>query len=128
MSCTVGPALCYTRGDTNPIVLKLLVDGAALDLDGWTNFELTIDPSAEPATSANNIDTMPGTIQNPPGTDGLLDFQPSGVDEAAKRVTSEAYPPGDYFYDMQAINPAGNRTTLLAAGGKFEIKQDITKP
>lgn len=127
MSCKKGPDLCYTRGDTAPIVLRLTADGSAFDLTGWTDFVLTVDPSEEPADATNNLDALPGTIQTPPGTDGILEFQPSGVDETAKRANSEAWAPGDYFYDVQAINPAGNRTTLLAAGGKFTVVQDITK-
>ena len=123
MSCQTGPDLCYTA----PIVLRLTADGAALDLTGWTGFVMTIDPSEEPPDPSANLDAMPGTIKTPPGTDGILEFQPSGIDEAAKRITSEAYTPGDYFYDMQGINPAGNRTTLLKAGGKFTVYQDITK-
>jgi hypothetical protein len=127
MTCNVGPDLCYTRGDTAPIVLRLTADGAALDLTGWTSFILTIDPSEEPTGATNNLDAMPGTIQTPPGADGVIGFQPSGADENARRATSEAYVPGEYFYDLQGINPAGNRTTLLKAGGKFTVYQDITK-
>jgi len=126
VTCKKGPDLCYTRGDTAPIVLRLTSDAAAFDLTGWTAFVLTIDPSEEPTDALNNVDAMPGTIRAP-DTDGVLEFQPSGIDETAKRVTSEAYTPGDFFYDVQAINPNGNRTTLLAAGGKFTIVQDITK-
>lgn len=126
MSCNKGPALCFTRGDTAPIVLRLTADAVALDLTGWTSFVLTIDPSEEPLDALGNIDQMPGTIR-PPDTSGILEFVPSGIDETAKRATSDAYPPADYFYDVQGINPLGNRTTLLAAGGSFQILQDITK-
>jgi hypothetical protein len=126
MSCIKGPDLCFTRGDTAPIVLRLTADSVALDFTGWTAFVLTIDPSEEPTDALNNVDAMPGTIRAP-DTDGVLEFVPSGIDETAKRATSEAYVPGDFFYDVQGINPAGNRTTLLAAGGKFTILQDITK-
>ena len=126
MSCNKGPDLCYTRGDTAPIVLRLSSDGSAFDLTGWTGFVLTVDPSEEPTDALNNVDALPGTIRAP-ATDGVLEFVPSGLDETAKRANSEAWPPGDYFYDVQAINPAGQRTTLLKAGGAFQILQDITK-
>ncbi len=126
MSCNKGPALCFTRGDTAPIVLRLTADAVALDLTGWTSFVLTIDPSEAPLDALNNVDEMPGTIRAP-DTSGILEFVPSGIDETAKRATSEAYVPEEYFYDVQGINPAGNRTTLLAAGGPFQILQDITK-
>ena len=62
---------------------------------------------------------MAGTIRTP-ATGGIVDFEPA--DQAA----SDGYVPGDYFYDVAAIDANSKKITLLLAG-KFSLKQDIGK-
>lgn len=121
-----GPNLTYSRGDTGPVQLAVTVDDAAYDFTGWTDFKLTIDPREEPEDATQNVDTMVGGFASD-GSDGRLEFLPSGASENDKRTNSEAWVPGEYFYDVQAIDPNGRRRTVFRAGGRFTILQDVTK-
>jgi hypothetical protein len=121
-----GPDLKYTRGDTRPIVLAFKDEaGADLDMSGYTGLVLSINPEPAPVPTTNNIDSMPGTFVNT-GVDGRVAFVPSGVDETAKRATSEGYVTGPAYYDVQGINAAGQRDTILDPGGNFNILEGIT--
>jgi len=121
-----GPTISYVRGDTVPKTMNLTQGGAALDLTGFLNIEIVVNADEEPADTANEQFRMPVTIANPPGTDGVVDFQPAGVNVAARIIESEAYVPGEYFWDLQADDGAGERFTLLLAGA-FNVLQDINK-
>ena len=69
---------------------------------------------------------MPVSIVTPPGTDGVFDFQPAGANAAARKTAADAYVPGEYFWDLQADDAAGERVTFLLAGS-FIVQQDINK-
>jgi nitrogen regulatory protein PII len=120
-----GPTITYTRGDTAPHRLHLTQDGADLDLTGFTNIEIVVNPNEEPADALAEILRQPGTLTGTP-TDGRIDFQPVGASVAARKTESDAYPPGEYFYDLQVDDGAGERVTLLN-GGAFNVAQDINK-
>jgi len=120
-----GPDITYTRGDTVAKQMTLTKAGAAFDLTGLVNMEIVVNSEDEPATAANEQFRMPVTIVAP-ATNGIVEFQPAGVNVAARKVISDAYVPGDYFYDFQVDDAAGERITLLLAG-KFTVQQDINK-
>ena len=120
-----GPTITYTRGDTAPHRLHLTVDGADLDLTGFTNIEIVVNSLEEPPDNTTEILRQPGTLTGTP-IDGRIDFQPIGATVAARKIESEAYPPGEYFYDLQVNDAAGERVTLLN-GGAFVVQQDINK-
>lgn len=127
MSCPKGPDLCYVRGDTAPLVINFKRSGTGEDWTGWTAFTLTVNTEEAPADATNQQFQMDGAAVTPlPDADGGVEFTPQGIDESAQRTESEGYTPGEYFYDVQATNPGGNRTTILL-GGNFEVLQDINK-
>lgn len=121
-----GPDLCYVRADTLPLTMNFTRSGVGEDWTGWTNFQLTVNIDEDPADASGQQLQMDGTPITPPDPNGAIDWEPEGIDEAAKRVTSEAYVPGDYFYDVQADDPTGRRATILK-GGNFTVVQDINK-
>lgn len=120
-----GPTINWVRGDTVPKSLTLTQGGAPLDLTGLVSIEIVVNSDEEPATTANEQFRMPCTIVAP-ATDGVLDFQPAGGSAAARITESDAYVPGEYFWDLQATDPAGEIFTLLLAGS-FNVQQDINK-
>ena len=125
MSCPKGPDICYVRGDTATLTLNFTRSGSPENLTGFTSWLLTVNASDEPADVSEQQFQLDGVFATD-GSDGAVDFLPQGVDENARRTASEAYTPGDFFYDVQADDASGRRVTLLL-GGKFEVKQDINK-
>lgn len=126
MSLSKGPDLCYVRGDTAPLTLLFKRSGAAVDLTGFTAILLSANTDQNPVTAANQKFQMDGTLTGTP-SDGQVDFAPQGATENDQRTESEAYPVDDeLFYDVQAIDAAGRRVTLIYEG-KFDVLQDITK-
>ena len=121
-----GPSISYVRADTAPKQMTLTQSGSAFDLTGLTNMEIVVNSEDEPATAANEQFRMPVSIVNAPGTDGVIEFQPAGANVAARKVSSEAYVPGEFFYDLQVDDGAGERVTLFLAGD-FVVLQDINK-
>jgi len=120
-----GPTVTFTRGDTGPYRLHLTQDGADLDLTGFTNIEVVVNSEQEPADATNEQFRQPGTLTATP-TDGRIDFQPVGANVAARKTESDGYVPGEYFYDLQVDDGAGERVTLLN-GGDYVVQQDINK-
>lgn len=101
------------RGDTYPMSFVVKSEGVPLDITD-SEFWLTVDPSKAPTDDTNNLFALEGQIMNPLG--GLVTFAVS---------ESEADHVGNYFYDLQMIDPAGIVRTIQA--GKFNFVQDITK-
>lgn len=120
-----GPTIQYTRGDTVPHRLHLTQDGNDFDLTSFSNIELVVNTEDAPSDASNEQFRQPGTLTGTP-TDGRIDFQPAGGTIGDRKTESEAYVPGDYFYDVQADDAAGERVTLLLAGD-FVVLQDINK-
>lgn len=118
MAIPTGPDLEYARGDIAPLSIIFKRNGSAIDFTGYTAFQLTINPANDPADASGQIAQFAGAIPTP--TNGTVDFEP--VDQAA----SDALVPESYFYDVQAIDAASKKVTLLL-GGSFVIKQDINK-
>ena len=105
------------RGDSKPIAFKLWLDkaaGLALDITGYS-FKLTIDPEEEPADDTGNILSLDGVLTSE--ADGEFQFEPTALE---MDIT-----PGEYYYDLEITDPAGNIETQFVK--KFTIVQDITK-
>lgn len=122
-----GPTINYMRGDSAPFTLLLTRDGAAFDLTGFTALELVTNTEENPLTAANEQFRMPGTIVGA-ATDGRISFQPVGATPALRITESEGYVPTEdgYFYDVQGIDAATEKVTLLK-GGLLLVGQDINK-
>lgn len=84
-----------------------------INLQGWTDLTLTVDPSAAPIDNTTKISTMIGQLST------------NGLDGRISILVDQAIPPGNYYYDMQAADTDGRPVTL--AYGKYIVIQDITK-
>lgn len=113
MSCLSDTNLCRIRGDTNSLVVQLLAGTTPINISG-DSFLLTVDPDAEPASSANNLFQVAGAIIDAPN--GKVAFTLTTPQAATE--------PGDYFYDVQWTHGSSIRTVLK---GGWQVKQDITK-
>ncbi len=113
--CPVAIDLCISRGDTTPWTFTILNSaGAAINITGFS-FLLTVDPSDEPTSSANNLFQLTGTITD--AANGVVQFELSAVQADQT--------PSVYFFDLQQTDGAGKLRTI--AKGEYEFKQDITK-
>lgn len=117
MSCNIPYTtvnLVKARGDTRYHIFRITdKDDNVIDISGWTNFRLAVDPSKTPVDDSNNVDLMTGILATD-GLDGRVAFRPSGTVD-----------PGNYFYDAEGLDETGGKVTF--AGGKYKIIQDITK-
>jgi len=120
VTISAGPDLCYARGDTGPITIRFKDDGSNFDFTGWTSIVLTVDSLENPTDALTNIVEFTGTF-DADRESGLVAFRPPD------QPTSDTLTPASgLFYDVQAIDSAAEKVTLLK-GGSFEIVQDITK-
>lgn len=105
------------RGDTYPDrFLFKDANGAAVDITGWTAFQLTIDPNKTPADATAQLLQLSGAITGSP-TLGVVEF--AWLDADADQ------PIGTYWYDVQAIMANGKRRTW--GPYKYVFTQDINK-
>jgi hypothetical protein len=105
------------RGDTYPDrFLFKDADGAAVDLTGWTNFQLTINPEKTPVDDSGQLLQLTGAITGA-ATLGVVEF--AWLDADANQT------PGTYWYDVQAIMANGKRRTW--GPYKYIFAQDINK-
>ena len=113
---TAMTAITRRRGDTyaDEITVTSLTTGAPIDITGYT-FTMTLDPEKAPATAANNVYSIPGTIIDGPA--GRVEFAPSALQ--ADQM------PGVFYYDIQMVDGAGRKRTI--ALDKYTYTQDITK-
>ena len=103
-----------SRGDTYGDVFVLKKKGRPVDINGFT-FVLTVDPSATPETSANNLFSLTGVMID--GVNGKVEFAPTA--QQANQT------PGTYYYGIQLTDTYGRIRTVQS--GKYTITQDITK-
>lgn len=104
------------RGDTyaDEFTIKSAATGLPLNITGYT-FTLTVDPSKEPADATSNLYALTGTILD--AANGRVEFAPTAL--------QADQPIGTYYYDVQMVDGAGRKRTIVA--GKYVYKQDITK-
>lgn len=109
-------AITRKRGDTyaDEITVKSKATGLPINITGYT-FTMTLDPEKSPATAANNLYSLIGTIVDAPN--GRVEFAPTAVQ--ADQV------PGLYYYDVQMVDGAGRKRTILL--DKYKYEQDISK-
>lgn len=104
------------RGDTYPDrFLFKDATGAAVDITGWTAFQLTIDENKTPPDASTQLIQLSGAITGAP-TLGVVEF--AWLDADADHV-------GSFFYDVQAIMANGKRRTW--GPYKYVFTQDINK-
>jgi len=108
--------LNYKRGDSFPSLFQIVAaDGVTpLDITGW-EFRLTVDTQRNPPDNLTNVFSIPGVITDP--LTGRVQFSPS--------ITDTDRAPAKYWYDIQQIDGAGRKRTIVKA--RFIIEQDITK-
>lgn len=109
-------AITRKRGDTyaDEITVKSKATGLPINITGYT-FTMTLDPAKDPATSANNLYTLTGTIIDAPA--GRVEFAPTAM--------QADQPPNTYYYDVQMVDGAGRKRTILL--DKYKYEQDIGK-
>lgn len=104
------------RGDTyaDEFTLKSSSTGLPINLTSYT-FVLTVDPEKAPTTAEKNLYQLNGTILD--AAAGRVEFAPTALqaDQA----------PGTYFYDVQMVDGAGRKRTIVS--GKYKYEQDIGK-
>lgn len=103
------------RGDTyaDEIIVKSAKTKKPIDITGYT-FVMVLDPQAAPPTAANNLYSLNGVIVD--AANGRVEFAPSA--SQADRV-------GNFFYEVQMVDGAGRKRTIVSA--KYKFVQDIAK-
>ena len=71
MKMTTAINIERKRGDTCAAIFIVTdeTDGSAIDISGWTNFLLTVDPTKAPADDSGNLFQLTGTFVSD-GVDG----------------------------------------------------------
>lgn len=107
--------LTRRRGDTyaDEFIIKSKTTGLPINITGYT-FTLTVDPAKDPLNADNNLFSLNGTIVD--AVAGRVEFAPSAI---------QADHVGSYFYDVQMIDGATRKRTIVSA--KYKFIQDITK-
>lgn len=90
--------------------------GAAVDITGWTAFQLTINTEKFPTDATNEVLQLSGAITGA-ATLGVVEF--AWTDLNADQT------PNTYYYDVQAIMANGKRRTW--GPYKYVFVQDINK-
>lgn len=105
------------RGDTYPDrFLFKKADGTAVDITGWTAFQLTINLDKFPTDDTNQKVQLTGAID---GAAALGAVKFPWLDAQADQA------PATYYYDVQALMADGKRRTW--GPYKYVFTQDINK-
>jgi hypothetical protein len=107
--------LTRPRGDTyaDEFVLKSKTTGQPINLAGYS-FKLTVNAKKDPGPTDAPEFQINGVITDEAG--GKVEFAPTAAD--ADRL-------GNFHYDIQMVDGAGRKRTLVKA--KYGFTQDITK-
>lgn len=115
--------IVYMRGDSRPITFKLTKDAAGnpKDLTGWTAPVLAVNEDPVPEDTTDELFKVDGAEATivVPETGGLISFTPK------TDATGSDQEPGVYYYNGQALDNNGKKTTFVK--GTFTIEQDIAK-
>lgn len=108
--------LRYKRGDSFPSQFTITQsDGVTpINITSW-QFTLTVDTQRNPADNTTNQFSVAGVITD--AANGVVQFSPSESDTDLS--------PAKYWYDIQQIDGAGRKKTIVK--DNFIIEQDITK-
>lgn len=101
------------RGDTQRIIFTIQSGSGAVDLSQWTSFVLTVSSEKEPTGPGYEVEVMLGKLSTD-GKDGRVYFVPSATT-----------PPGNYYYDAQALDSNLEKITFVEGG--YRVTQDISK-
>jgi hypothetical protein len=103
------------RGDTyaDEFTIKSKATGQPLDITGYT-FTLTVDPSKAPVSATTNLYQINGVIVE--ALAGRVEFAPTAI---------QADQLGSFFYDVQMVDGAGRKRTVVL--DKYKYEQDISK-
>lgn len=106
----------YARGDSFASQFQIVQSDEVTpeDITGWS-FSLTVDSRKDPDDDSTQCFSIAGSIDDL--AEALVSFAPS---EAQTDLT-----PGKYWYDLEAVDGAGRKRTLIK--DYFRIKQDLTK-
>ena len=103
------------RGDDYPLAMTLKDEaGVVINITSFV-FQLVVDPSIDPATSADNVLDLTAVLTD--AVNGEFEFQPTAME---MDIT-----PDVYFYEVQMTDASSAIRTILQ--GKFIIQQDIVK-
>ena len=108
-------AITRRRGDTyaDEFTVKSASTQLPINITGYS-FLMTLDPSKVPVDETTKIYQLTGTVVD--AAAGRVEFVPS---------PSQANVVGNFFYDVQMIDGAGRKRTLVV--DKYKYEQDITK-
>ena len=87
---------------------------AVVDVTGFV-FRLTVDTLKKPTDALTKVYQLTGVALD--AVNGKVEFAPSDVQSDQT--------PGTYYYDIQMVDGAARRRTIMA--GKYKYVQDITK-
>ena len=109
-------AITRKRGDTyaDDIIVKSKKTGLAMNITGYS-FVMTVDPSKSPVDATTNLYSVVGAIID--AVEGRVEFAPTAM--------QADQPPETYYYDIQMIDGAGRKRTIVL--DKYKYEQDISK-
>lgn len=109
-------AITRKRGDTyaDELIIKSKKTGLPVPITGYS-FVLTVDPTKDPTSAATNLYSIVGVILD--AAEGRVEFAPTPLQADVA--------PGNYFYDVQMIDGAGRKRTIVL--DKYKYEQDISK-
>ena len=101
------------RGDNTPHYFQLSDENGLIDISGWTNLNMAVNPNRAPIDDTEQLGVMSGSIQLIDGENWIV-FTPPGN-----------WPAGSFYYDASCLDADAKDFTFV--DGKYLIKQDITK-
>lgn len=129
MATVTTTKICRYRGDTDPITVTIrdATTKVIQDLTGFTNFTLSVTSIENPTDDTTTVFKLAGDTSNANNlTNGKVVFNYSTLqDSLGASVAISTITAGNYFYDIQQTDAAGNIKTI--AKGEFELLEDNTK-
>jgi hypothetical protein len=105
----------YGRGDSfSSGVVITDKSGVAVDITDYS-FSLTVDKNLNPSDISTQQFSVTGSIVD--AALGKVSFSPLSTDTDLE--------PGTYYYDIEMIDSAGRKRTVVKS--RFYVEQDLTK-